>query len=84
MHGLGQGGDGLPLVGDGVVPGDNSSAVSWGEQHWAAQTGTESRLGHRKAAWQAEEKQRWKCIFLNILQIQSLGKWCNERFSLRF
>lgn len=83
VHGLGQGRDGLPLVGDGVVPEDDSSSSELG---WAA-LGTTHR--HGKAAWQAEGKQRWKCgfllfFFLNVLQIQPLGKWCNECFSLRF
>lgn len=76
VHGLGQGGDGLPLVGDGVVPGDDSRSSELS----SAAVGSTDR--HRKVAWQG--KQRWKCIFFNILQIQPLGKCCNECFSQRF
>lgn len=76
VHSLGQGGDGLPLVGDGVVPGDDRRCS---DLSWAAPGSTDRNRKQKKS-----RGGNAFYFFLNTLQIQPLGKQCNECFSLRF
>lgn len=76
MHGLGQRSDGLPLVGDCIVPEMRAIGVSWDD----AMPVEEDRQAE-KAGWDIRERQLDKLkksrggnVFSNIIQIQPLGK----------